>query len=228
MIMDNYLEDAGHLLSKWGVQHVTENVWAFTDVATASRAYIHHSSWPAALCAYSAVDPIFAGGRFPDETLIALCHKVPSMDGAELTALALACGAPTPVFDSQKSPVLFGKALWDIINTYDLGAIFERVSNTHSLGDHYTCRPRGMDWMGSQDPIPEALKPMRKAYKALDPVRQVMALTILHLYLSRPDKYFLLGGCPTKIRAADAIDVLRQHDRALSRWGHLISHYSGW
>ncbi len=227
MMVDNYIEDARHLLSKWGVQHVTE-VWAFTDVATARGAYIHHSSWPAALCAYSAVDPTFARSRFPDETLISLCHKVSSMDGAELTALAFACGAPAPVLDSQQSPVIFGKSVWDIISTYDLGAIFERVKDTGALGEHYQCRPRGMDWAGDWGPIPVDLKAMRKAYKALDPVSQIMALTILHLYLNRPDKYFLLGGCPTKIRASEAIDILRHHDLALSTWGHLISHYYSW
>lgn len=228
MLVDNYVDDARDLIRDWGVQQVTEVLWAFTDVATASHSYVHHSSWPAALCAYAAVDPVFARGRFPGRTLIELVHKVPSMDGAERTALAIVSGGAVPTFDADKAPQVFGKAVWNIIATYELEELFERDDNTRGNGDHHKCRPRGIEWSGSWDPIPSALKAMRKAYRSMDLVRQVMALTILHLYLTRPDKQYLIGGCPTQILAADALDALHRHGRALPQWGHLIAHYRDW
>lgn len=88
-------------------------------------------------------------------------------------------------------------------------------------------RPRGYDWAGNRDAVPAELKAMRKSYRAMSPLQQVMTLTILHLYNQGPDNFFLTGGCPTKIHAADAMGVLRAH-AALPDWGQLVTNYAGW
>lgn len=88
-------------------------------------------------------------------------------------------------------------------------------------------RPQGFDYDHSE-PIPEALKAMRKSYRAMEPVQRIMVLTLLHLYLQESDKIFLTGGCPTKISAVEALKVLRQDGQALKIWAHLVSHYAGW
>lgn len=63
---NNYVDQAKGLLAAIGVHQLSEVVWAFTDVHTASHAYIHHSQQPVALAAYAAVNSTFAAGRFPD------------------------------------------------------------------------------------------------------------------------------------------------------------------
>ncbi|MNY76433.1 hypothetical protein D3C86_2160120 [compost metagenome] len=55
-----------------------------------------------------------------------------------------------------------------------------------------------------------------------------MVLTLLHLYLGERDKIFLIGGCPTKISAVEALKALRQDGEALKVWAHLVTHYAGW
>ena len=69
---------------------------------------------------------------------------------------------------------------------------------------------------------------MRKCYRAMTPLQQVMVLTILHLYQQGKDKDFLIGGCPTQVLAADAMSILRENGPALTTWGRLVSHYAGW
>lgn len=225
----SYIADAKALLGRIGVQQLTDGVWALTDVQTASDAYIHHSQQPVALAAYSAVNDTFAAGRFPGYTLVDMVDKVPCMDYAEYAALAMACGSPTPSFaGSDGRAQIFGKAVWSIVETYKLEGCFERCNQKHpSNGDHYNMRPRGFDWSGDWSPIPENLKAMRKSYRAMTPLQQVMVLTILHLYHQGKDKFFLIGGCPTKIPAAEALSILRKN-AALPAWGHLVTHYAGW
>jgi hypothetical protein len=218
------------LMKQWGVEPAAFGTWSFTDMATASGAYVHHSSVPAALAAYAAVDPIFARGRFPGTTLIELIHKRPSMDHAELCALALACGADGPSPHYASMVTTFGAALWDVVDHYGLGGVFEQVKKHPNEHAHMAMRPRGFDWDLPDWPKNEnTLRSMRKAYKALDPVPQVMALTVMHLYLQRTDRHFLLGGCPTKIHAADAIEILRATDpQHLQIWARLVTNYPGW
>lgn len=225
----SYVTDATDLLAALGVQQASPGVWAFTDIQTASGTYIHHSQQPVALAAYAAVNATFAAGRFPGYALVNLVDKVPSMDYAEYAALAMVCGAPMPSFEGSDARArIFGKTAWDIVEKYELQGCFERHNQQHpGNGDHYNMRPRGYDWAGSWDAVPAELKAMRKFYRAMSPLQQVMTLTILHLYSQGQDKFFLTGGCPTKIHAADAMSVLRAH-AALPDWGQLVTNYAGW
>lgn len=233
---NNYVAQAKGLLSAIGVHQLSEGVWAFTDVHIASQAYIHHSLQPAALAAYAAVNATFAAGRFPNWALVDMVDKVPCMDGAELTALAMVCGASIPTFsNASERGNIFGQAVWGIVEAYSLEGCFEHVERAYgsqgsqgSQGSHYNLRPRGFDWAGGEDPVPEYLKTMRKSYRAMSPLQQIMVLTIMHLYNQGKDKTYLTGGCPTKIPAAQAMNILRSNGPALSAWGHMVTHYAGW
>jgi hypothetical protein len=57
---------------------------------------------------------------------------------------------------------------------------------------------------------------MRKSYRARSPLKQIMVLTIMHLYNQGKDKTYLTGGCPTRIPAVAAMDILRSNGRAIS------------
>jgi hypothetical protein len=61
---NNYIAQAKGLLSEIGVHRLPEGIWAFTDVHTASQAYIHHSLQPVALAVYATVNRTFACGHF--------------------------------------------------------------------------------------------------------------------------------------------------------------------
>lgn len=226
---ENYVGDAKELLTRIGVSQVQGGIWQFVDVQTASDSHIHHSQKPVALAAYAAVNPTFAAGRFPGYTLVDLVDKMPSMDYAEYAALAMVCGSPTPSFGgSDARAKVFGQAVWKIVEDFQLEGCFERHNQKFpSNGDHYNMRPRGFDWGGDWEPIPGNLKAMRKNYRAMTPLQQVMVLTIMHLYSQGKDPHFLIGGCPTKILAADAMTILRNNE-ALPAWGHLVTHYAGW
>lgn len=227
---NNYVDQAKGLLSEIGIHQLSEGVWAFTDVHTASQAYIHHSLQPVALAAYAAVNPTFAAGRFPNWALVDMVDKVPCMDGAELTALSMVCGASIPTFlSATERGNIFGQAVHGIVEAYSLEGCFEHVERAYgSEGSHYNLRPRGFDWAGGEDPLPESLKAMRQSYRVMSPLQQIMVLTVMHLYNQGKDKVFLIGGCPTKIPAAEAMNILRSNEPALSAWGHLVTHYAGW
>ncbi|MFG0766830.1 hypothetical protein ACF8Q9_08145 [Pseudomonas sp. TYF_15] len=223
-----YVDDAFVLINELGVYRTPIGTWAFTNIETASSSYIHHSRLPVAVAAYAAIDPIFAAGRIPNYLLIDLVTKICCMDATELTALAIICGAEPPPFPSAaQRGEIFGETAWQIVNDYGLESCFKQVRPYGDEGRHYTMRPQGFDYDHSE-PIPEALKAMRKSYIAMEPVQRIMVLTLLHLYLQECDKIFLTGGCPTKISAAEALKVLRQDGQALKTWGHLVSHYAGW
>lgn len=227
---NNYVNQAKGLLSDIGVHQPSAGVWAFTNVQTVSHSYIHHSREPVALAAYAAVNATFAAGRFPDWALVDMVDKVPCMDGIEHTALAMVCGASIPTFPSaSERGHIFGQAVWGIVEAYSLEGCFERVERAWgSPGWHYNLRPRGFNWSGDQELNSESMKDMRKSYRAMSPLQQVMVLTIMHLYCQGKDKTYLTGGCPTKIHAAAAMDILRSDGPALSAWGHLVTHYAGW
>ncbi|MEA1031584.1 hypothetical protein PSH61_19615 [Pseudomonas rhodesiae] len=225
---NQYMNDAVALLSELGVYRTSIGTWAFTDVAVASGCYIHHSRTPVALAAYAAVDPIFAAGRIPNYTLVALVDKIPCMDGTESTALALICDAEPPTLPSAAlRGEIFGNTAWQIVRNYQLESCFIEVEPYGSQGSHFTMRPQGYDYQQST-PIPASLKTMRKAYRSMAPVQQIMVLTLIHLYCPGPDKFFLTGGCPTQIPAAKALATLRNNGQALKIWAHLLAHYAGW
>ena len=225
---NHYVSDAISLLGELGVYRTPMGTWAFTDIETASSCYIHHSSTPVALTAYAAVDPTFAAGRIPNYALVDLVDKTPCMDGVESTALAMICGAEPPVYPSTAlRGEVFGNTAWKIVDDYQLESCFIQVKPYGSQGRHFTMRPQGYDYQQSE-PIPALLKAMRKSYRSMEPVQQIMVLTLMHLYHSGPDKCFLTGGCPTKIPAAKALQILRGEGQALKTWAHLLSHYAGW
>jgi len=150
------------------------------------------------------------------------------MDAIESTALAIICGAEPPLFSSSaQRGEIFGETAWQIVNDYGLESCFKQVRAYGSEGRHYTMRPQGFDYDHSE-PMPEALKAMRKSYRAMEPVQRIMVLTLLHLYLQERDKVFLIGGCPTKISAVEALKALREDTQALKTWAHLLGHYAGW
>lgn len=223
-----YVAEANALINELGVYQPSSGIWAFTDMETASSGYIHPSRTPVAVAAYAAIDPIFAAGRIPNYPLVDLVLKISSMDAIESTALAIICGAEPPIFSSTaQRGEIFGETAWQIVNDYGLESCFKQVRPYGEEGRHYTMRPQGFDYDHSE-PIPEALKAMRKSYKSMEPVQRIMVLTLLHLYLQESDKIFLTDGCPTKISAAEALKVLRQDGQALKTWAHLVSHYAGW
>ncbi|KPY55658.1 hypothetical protein [Pseudomonas amygdali] len=224
----SHFADAQHLLRGIGVNQTPQGLWELTDVHTASTCYVHHSQKPAALAAYAAVDETFASGRFPDYLLRDMVDKIPAMDYPEYAALAMACGSPMPSFISADARAqIFGKSVWSIVEQYQLGDCFMRFNQpSPGNGDHYSLRPRGIDWAGTWDVIPEDIKALRKAYRGMSPVQKVMVLTIMRLYNQSKDKIYLTG-CPTKITATEALKILRENG-ALSVWGSLVTHYAGW
>lgn len=225
---NQYVAEANMLLDELGVFKNPAGNWSFSDMKMASSCYIHHSRAPVAVAAYAAIDPVFATSRIPNYTLVDLVLTISCMDAIESTALAVICGAEPPVFPSEaQRGEIFGETAWQIVNDYGLESCFKQVRPYGDEGRHYTMRPQGFDYDHSE-PIPEALKAMRKSYRAMEPVQRIMVLTLLHLYLQESDKIFLTGGCPTKISAAEALKVLRQDGQALKTWAHLVSHYAGW
>lgn len=230
IVNNSYVAQAKGLLTEIGVHQLSEGLWAFTDVHTANQAYIHHSREPVALAAYAAVNSTFAAGRFPGWALVDMVDKVPCMDGIEHTALAMVCGASIPTFPSaSERGKIFGHAVWGIVEAYSLEGCFEYVERPYgSQGCHYNLRPRGFDWAAGEEPVPESLKAMRKSYRAMSQLQQIMVLTIMHLYCQGKDRTYLTGGCPTKIPAAQAMNILRSNGPALSAWGHMVTHYAGW
>ncbi len=119
--------------------------------------------------------------------------------------------------------------MWGIVEAYSLEGCFEHVERScGSEGSHYNLRPRGFAWADGEEPVPEYLKAMRKSYRAMSPLQRIMVLTIMHLYNPGKDKTYLTGGCPTKIPAAEAMNILRRNGQALSTRGHMVTHYAGW
>lgn len=223
-----YVAEANALINELGVYQLSSGMWGFTEREIASSCYIHHSRSPVAVAAYAAIDPVFAADRISNYALVDLVLEISRMDAIESTALAIICGAEPPLFPSAaQRGEIFGETAWQIVNDYGLESCFKQVRPYGDEGRHYTMRPQGLDYDHSE-PIPEALKAMRKSYRAMESVQRIMVLTLLHLYLQESDKIFLTGGCPTKISAAEAFKVLRQDGQALKTWAHLVSHYAGW
>lgn len=213
-ILNNQSVEAITLLRELGVHKVSPSIWAFTDIETASHGYVHHSRQPVALAAYTAIDTTFAAGRFPGYTLIDLVEKIPCLDGTEYAALAMVCHMSAPIYPSaEQRGERFGAVAWEIIEQYGLQQCFTRCNPYGSQGIHYTIRPCGFDHDRSE-PLPEALRAMRSSYRRMTTVQQVMVLTLLHLYSQGTDDFYLIGGCRTKISAAEALRALRGNETA--------------
>ncbi|PAV65952.1 hypothetical protein WR25_00423 [Diploscapter pachys] len=228
-IFDDPSEKATALLNRLGVHEVSSGIWAFTDMDVASHGHVHHSQQPVALAAYAAINPTFAAGRFPGYTLIDLVDKLRCMDGTEYAALAKICQVPPPIdWSPEERGKKFGEVAWHIVRKYELNACFTQ-SKPWGIqeGSHYSMRPCGFDHDQSE-PDPEGLKAMRQAYRKMTVLQRVMVLTLLHLYSPGKDDFYLIGGCPTKISAAEALGVLRADGNAIKEWGLLVTHYAGW
>jgi hypothetical protein len=98
------------------------------------------------------------------------------MDGIEHTAMAMVCGASMPTFPSaSERGNIFGQAVWGIVEAYSLEGCFEYVERAYgSQGNQCNLRPRGFNWAGREEPVPESLKAMRKSYRAMSPLQQIM------------------------------------------------------
>jgi len=227
----NYADKAKAVLLEIGVvSSGSGDGWVFTDYDTPRYGAIRHSAMPAAVAALASVNLEEARIRFPGLLLTELMHIVPSMDLAEATAMAMVCGAPVPIAESQEQRAhVFGKIVWQVVESYELDGCFMSVPHRDSgRAAHMNLRPRGCDWERDNSEIPAEMKRMRQCYRTMTPLQQLMTLSILHLYLSRKDTVFLLGGCPTKLLAVDALEQLQGNPVAMAYWASLVSSYAYW
>jgi hypothetical protein len=216
------------ILQELGIFETSHGALSFLDINAVTHNYIHHSRQPIAVAAYTAINPTFAAGRFPSYKLTDLVDKIPHLDGAEHAALAKICDAGLPVYPSAaERGIIFGVIAWEIVKLYGLEGCFIAVRPYGYQGSHETMRPRGYDY-DNGEPLPEELKAMRKSYRELEPLGQIMVLTLMHLYNPNTDRDFLVGNCPTKILAVDALRILRDDGAALQKWAKLVTHYAGW
>ncbi|HCF2447129.1 TPA: hypothetical protein NIA45_004798 [Pseudomonas aeruginosa] len=226
-----YVDQAKVILQEIGVvSNAAGDAWVFTDYDTPRYADIRHSATPAAVAALATVNLEVARIRFPGLLLSDLMHIVPSMDLAEATAMAMVCGVSAPIVESQEQRAhVFGKVVWQVIEAYGLDGCFMWVPQRDSgQPEHMYLRPRGCDWERDYSEIPADLKKMRQCYRAMTPLQQLMTLSILHLYLTRKDTVFLLGGCPTKLLAVDALEQLQDNPVAMAYWASMVSSYAYW
>lgn len=197
------------------------------DLHQAETAYIHHTRVPVAMAGYTLVSPAFARGRFPKSTFIGLIQVRPAMDADEAKAFADVCGATvTPPFWGNPGP--FGTHLWAVIAKYQLEPFFERVEQrlSPSQGEHYLMRPRGFNWLGDWEPNPSVLSRWRADYRKLDTAHQLMVATILQLYRSGDDPYWMVR-VPKGWHASEGVQIL-QDAGYLADWAKLVALYPGW
>jgi hypothetical protein len=216
-------DETTRLLGSFGVALGPHGSLAIPDLGKVEAAYVHHSAMPVAVTALARMSPALARGKFPSIRLVDLVSKRPSMDGREVRALAAVCGVTIATHGSQGSAALFQAQLLTVIEWCELTALFSRAP-THAING-IDVKPRGFDFRTSQVE-PAAMAEWRRAYKALPPVRQMMAATILWLYRGGPDKTWLLR-LPCSWHAADAINTLGDAG-ALPDWGKLVALYPGW
>jgi len=215
------------LLESFGIELLAGGLVVMTDFDKAAGAYIHHSAVPVAVVAMAIASPVFARGRFPKVRLVDVVAKAPSMDGREQRALAAVCGANIDSLpDGSSRAPLFAAHLLDVIARYELDAFFLRDARLSING--IDVRPRGVDHFNYRtDQLDDAaMADWRRAYKALQPARQMLVATIIWLYRGGPDKIWL-ARLPSAWHAADAVAALRNAE-ALRDWGRLVALYPGW
>lgn len=219
-------KDVSELLDQLGLAIGSSQV-EIIDFKQAESCYVHHTQRPVALTGYALVSPILARGRFPKFSFIDMIQKRPAMDEREACAFAAVCGADAvPPFWGNPQP--FGTHLWEIIERYRLEQFFERIAVPYgSNGDHYFMRPRGFDWSNPERPeVPGALAKWRSDYKKLSPARQLFVATVLQLYKSGDDPYWMVR-VPKNWHAAEGVEILRDQG-VLADWGRLYALYPGW
>ncbi len=200
------------------------------DREPAANCYIHHSQMPVAMVAMTLHCSDLATYRFPRTRLVDVVALRPSMDYAEAAALADLCGVtdvPTELRRLQSAGLSvprrpFNAQLWHVIDTYGLGALFERDPQFETGID---VRPRGIVWRTSEVDKP-AMAEWRRAYKALYEPQQMMAATIIWLYRGGPDKTWLTR-LPCSWPAPYAIIALGLAGMAPD-WAKLVALYPGW
>jgi hypothetical protein len=198
----------------------------FLDLDRARTAYLRRQRAAVAAVAYALAEPMFANGRFPKLSLLDAVAFRPGMDATQLHTLAAVCGVDSlpPGFRFQAP---FGEHAWDIVDRYELEALFLEAPSYSPRPSHRALRPRGFDWGApGQAEIPGALTQWRRHYRALPLVRQIMASTLMTLYRGEVDRTWLKHVEKSWL-VGDAIDTLRHAD-ALQDWGRLVVLYPGW
>lgn len=221
-MMGDCYGDYATLLHSFGTQLAPGGFAVFSDFAKAENAYVHHTAVPAALTAYATISPNFAKGRFPETTLADLVLKRCHMDRREAMALAAVCGEHIPP-EPDPNARDFAAHLLAVIDRYGLEPFYGR-SGFPACFD-IDVRPPGVHWE-THDIDESALKTWRKSYKELDLSEQMMAATIMFLYLNRRDGPWL-RRLPHRWHAADAISVMKSSGM-LGDWGKLVALFQGW
>ena len=85
--------DPDDKLASLGIEVDATGAILFCDLERAKSCYVHHSSQPTALAAFSVVSPVLSRGRFPNYTFIELLRKRPSVAEVEILAFQAVCGA---------------------------------------------------------------------------------------------------------------------------------------
>jgi len=219
--------DVDEKLASIGIEIDASGVVLFSDLDRATSCYVHHSSKPTALAAFSMISPVFARGRFPNYTLIELLRKRPSMDEVEILAFQAVCGAALELPEGAGG-IKFFTHLVKVIDEHALWDFFALIPNRRRpMEDHHCVRPIGFDFsLPDQPEVPGALSEWRAKYRQLSTLRQILVATVLTLYLTRDDKYWMVR-VPKSWHAADAINLLR-NESCLSDWARLVGLYPGW
>jgi hypothetical protein len=122
----------------------------------------------------------------------------------------------------EMRPPLFDQQLRHLISNWTLGALFrEDGVGTY----HHVIRPRGYDF-DSDAVIPVEMERWRADYRMMEPVRQMIAASIVWLYRGIDDNRWI-RRIPSTWHAADAIQCLK-HGSALVDWARLFALYPGW
>lgn len=224
--MKNPPADTLELLRGLGLSLAAQGV-ELGNPKLAEQCYVHHTLAPVAIAGYSLAAPALARSRFPKWSFIDMIQKRPSMDEREACALAAVCGIDVvPPFWGNPHP--FAAHLWDVIDRYELGGFFQRVDRRYGGdGDHYLMRPRGFDWDDpDQAELPGVLEKWRSDYRKLPQVRQLLVATVLQLYRSGDDPYWMVR-VPKKWSGSEGIEIL-QAEGALADWARLYALYPGW
>lgn len=217
-------KSAAAILADIGIEIGAGGIVIMSDMHKAERAYIHHSTTPVAITAFSVVSPAFAKGRYPKTTLRAVVLKRPSMDWPEAIALAAVCGsALEQSLEINRAPA-FIQQLYHVIAQHELGEFFRRDA-VHPAMNEIDIRPTAVNH-GTGEIDPAAMAAWRSAFRTLPLDRRILAATILWLYCGEHDETWI-KGLQYRWHAADAVDTLKSAG-CLADWGKLVALYPGW
>lgn len=218
-------------LASYGLMPAGGSV-VFSDLERARTAYLRRHKAAVAAVALALAEPMFSRGRFPKLTLVDAVAYRPGMDETLLQTLAAVCGVES-LPAGYRYQVPFGEHAWDVVERYELDALFLEAPSFSPRPSHLALRPRGFDWGSpARNEIPGALTQWRRLYRTLPRARQVMAATLMTLYRGEADRIWL-KPMDKSLLVADAICALRDCDTqpegiALRDWGRLVALYPGW